>query len=273
MQDSVAQPYTPGPFSDLLYFVYDLGPGWIVLVSLLFAAVGLWIAYRTLPLYYTLRALKSAPVVAIDSGEPGLVRVAGHAYSGQPVLDSYAAPTFVWRETSKLDTRSSPSMSRTGTYSVAMMLVRDERAECLIDPKHARVLPSRKEGEVDHHFGGDATYRTVRMIEVGDPVFAIGVLGKAKRRTGQGELARCTLRPSRSGVLVLSGQSEARTQLYFQARYWPRAAAAFLCVVCGIWILKENVMLYPTNAAFLQQLIAQPWANGVAQRLIEEQGR
>jgi hypothetical protein len=266
MNEPVTDTYQPGLFADLLYFAYDLSAAWIAIVVLASIAVGLWLAYKALPFLRVVQALKTAPQVAVGSGKEGaaaqdLVKVVGRAYPGSEIPEGYAAPDHVWRTTSTLDTGSVVHPHGTGTYSVAPVLVRDETAECLVNVLEAQVLHADKSGTVDRHFGGDATYETERSIRTGDPVLAIGVLGKAKKRPGHGELPRCTLRRSKSGVLVLSGQSESRTLLRFRLRFWPRAALASGCVVFALWLAQEHLASYPepAMARYLDMLMTDPW--------------
>lgn len=248
--------------SDLLYLAYDLSAAWIVIIVLSSIAVAVWMAYRTLPFLRIVQALKRAPTVAVSSGKEGLVKVVGQAFPGQDTPEGYKVPDHVWRTTSTLDTRSAIHPHGTKTYSVAPILVRDETAECFINVLEAQVLHSDKTGTVDSHFGGDATYHTEKSIRVGDAVFAIGLLGKAKKRPGHGDLPRCTLRKSKSGVLVVSGQSEARTLRRFRLRFWPRAALSLGCALFGLWLAREHLASYPEPAIalYLEQLTTDPWA-------------
>ena len=87
MNDPALDTYQPGFFSELVYFAYDLSAAWIAIVVLVSIAVGLWLAYKALPFFRVIQALKTAPQVAVGSGKEGaaardLVKVVGRAYPG-----------------------------------------------------------------------------------------------------------------------------------------------------------------------------------------------
>lgn len=250
--------------SVLVSWLYDLPAAWMGIVFLVLMALGLWAALRALPFRRIVRALKTAPAVSIDGAPEGVVKVRGEAHPGGVVPEGYAAPKHVWRQSEKTDLRSSPSMRTTRTYSVAPILVRDATGECLIDPQLARVLPTQSNTSEERHIFSDSTYRSEKIIHSGDKVFAIGVLGRAKKRPGQAELPRCTLRPSPSGVLMLSGQSETRTLLRFQLRFWWCASGAFFCIMLALWGFKQHLEPYPEQSltAYFQALVSHPWALG-----------
>lgn len=105
-------------------------------------------------------AFDRAPTLEIASGAPELVRVRGHAFPGDPVPEGCATPKHLWHVTSRYDTRSSPSLAQSGTYSVGRILVRDARGECVIDPLGALIVPGRSAGSADNRMFGDAVYRS-----------------------------------------------------------------------------------------------------------------
>lgn len=243
---------------DFTSFIQGLSPGVAVIVTLALLAVAAWIGLRALPLLRAMRAIKTAPLVKVASAEPGVVKVAGVAHPGQETPAGFSAPDHVWQRTFRLSSTSVNAGSR--TYSVGLMLLRDESGECLVDPRHARVFHSRIDSGSGHFldsFKIDTSYR----IDTGDPVFAIGLLGTAKTRPGHGDLPRCTLRPTRTGVLIYSGQSEARTLLRMQARFWPLAGVAFLLALVTVWGLRTQMLTYATDADFLRTLVTDPWAS------------
>lgn len=61
-------------------------------------------------------------------------------------------------------------------------------------------------------------------------------------------------------MLIYSAQSEARTLMHLQARFWPLAGAAFLMAILAVWGLRTQMQTYATDAEFLRALVSQPWA-------------
>jgi hypothetical protein len=246
----------PWPLSELVSFWHGTSAASATLVALLLLAAAAWLGRRALPLYRALRAIRTAPLVKVASGQDGLVKVAGRAYPGLDPPPGLALPDDVWHVGFQM---SSTSANRgTRTYSVGMMLLRDDSGECLVDPKLARVFHST----VDSHssrFFDSFQIRTDHRIRTGDEVFAIGVLGKAQRRPGRGDLPRCTLRPSNDGVLVYSGQGEPSVRRRLRARYWPMAGAALVLALVGLWGLRTHMLTYDTDAAFVSTLFTRPW--------------
>lgn len=257
-QSTLSQGPTPAwTLGDLVVQFQSLSAGVTVLIALTLLAAATWLGYRALPLLRAMRAIKTAPLVKVASGEDGVVKVAGSAFPGQDPPAGFAASTRVWSRRFRMSSTS--VRGGTTTYSVGPMLLRDESGECLVDPRQARVFHSQSNTGSSHLFDSfriDSEYR----IDSGDAVFALGVLGKAKPRPGQGDLPRCTLRASKTGVLIFSGQSEARTLLRLQARYWPLAGAAFMLALLAVWGLRTHMLTYDSDGEFFRTLVSRPWA-------------
>ena len=195
--------FEPGVVEGVAHWLRHAAPGWILLLALAFALIGAWMFLRALPLRRTLRALRQSPEVAIDSDEPGLVKLRGEAVSVTPIL------------------------------------LRDGSGTCRVDATEALVLGPTDDGP--------------RALRAGDALVAVGVLGTAD---AQGQRA---LRRSRDGVLLLCVRRESLAVLQLMGRWWPRAGIAFLCVIVGMWMLKQHVAAYPSFGQFIERLAAQPW--------------
>ena len=182
METTAVEVYAPPTLTPLHYAVIDFPPFIVALFTLGFLGLALWIGRNGYPHLRALMALDRTPTVSIASGATGLVRVEGHAFPGEPVPEGYAPPKHVWHLTSRYDTRSSSSMASSGTYSVGKILVRDATGECLIDPIGTLVVPGRSAGSVDNHMFSEATYRSEKSIDSGDPVLAIGTLRQKQAR-------------------------------------------------------------------------------------------
>jgi len=236
---------------DITSYFQSLSPGVVTIVGLAFLAAAVWLGYRALPHFRAMRAIRNAPLVTVASGEDGLVKVVGSAHPAQEPREGFSTPDHVWRHRFQMSSTAVHGGAR--THFVGLMLLRDGSGECLVDPQHARVFHSKLAS-------GSTQFFDSYKIDTGDPVFAIGVLGKAKQRPGHGDLPRCTLRPSKKGVLIYSGQSEARTLFRLQARFWPLAGAGFLLALVAVWGLRTHMLTYDTDADFFRSLVSQPWA-------------
>jgi hypothetical protein len=149
-----------------------LAPAYVVIAFEVLAVAVAWLAYVAWPHHQIIEAIKSAPLAAtISQTDAGLVKLAGNAFPPAP------ESSYVWRVTSRVDTSSSGS--RSGTYSVAPIVVRDAGGDCRVDPQEARVLSARSEIDIQNQlFSGDVQ-RTERFILPGDPVFALGELDRS----------------------------------------------------------------------------------------------
>ena len=261
MDSSATDAYSPTAFDHLLYFFYDLSAAGVAIGTLALIAAAVWLGRKALAYYRIIHAIRTAPRVAVSSGAAGLVKVVGEAQPGSPVPEGFAKPRHVWRETSRLDTRSSRSLDRRRTYSVAPIVVRDASGDCVINPLKAVVVHDVLRGSVQPHFGNDATYYTERVILTGAPVFAIGVIGRAKKRPAEGGVERCTMRQDKNGVLLLSAKSEARTRLRFERFFWPALAGCVFCAVLAGWMFDNHLGSYPNQslAEYGEALITRPW--------------
>ncbi len=211
--------------------LFDLTETGVAALQFALVALAVWLGWKAMPYYRCLTALQTAPLVTVDSGASGIVKIKGAALPAE-VPEGFAAPKLVWCEESTSDARPGHS---SGTRSVAQVLVRDATGECLVRSEEAMVLPSGRNHEIDSHIFGDDRSTTTRFIRNGDQVFAIGTIGRAKERPGQ-PFPRCSLHRSPTGVLLLSGASEAAAARGFRMRVYPALAAIVACVGAAGWI-------------------------------------
>lgn len=267
MDTSTTEHFTPTLIDRIHFLFFDLPAAWVAIGTLGLIVAALWVAYKALPHYRILQALKTAPEVAVSSGAEGLVKVVGEAQPGQEVPEGYQKPRHVWRKTRKFDSRSLRSLATTLTYSVGPILVRDRSGECIVDPREAVVVPGLLRSSVTPHFGNEATYYTEKVILSGAPVFAIGKIGRAKERPGRAGVVRCAMRKSAQGVLLLSAKTERQTIRRFQLSVWSAAAAIFLCVGLAGWMFSQHLLSYPNQslADYVDALTTRPWVLGPGQ--------
>lgn len=50
-----------------------------------------------------------------------------------------------------------------------------------------------------------------------------------------------------------------RTVLVLKLHFWLRAGPAILCVLVGLWILKQTLTHYPDLPTFIGALVSHPW--------------
>lgn len=260
MNETSTEIVESGVLNGILWPFYDMPAGWAALTVLAFAGVGVWLVWRALPLWRIVQAIKTASTVTVGSAAEGLVRVNGVAFPGQDVPEGFVAPKHVWRVTEKFDTSSNIRCGTSRSTSLAPILVRDATGECTIDPREAIVLYAGSTSSVDHHIFDGATFDSEKIISTGDTVFAIGLPGHAKQRSGHRGLPRCSLRRSSKGVLLLSGRSEARTRRWFQWRLWPTACLAALCLAVAGLGFEMHLTAYPepSLSAYLDALRVWP---------------
>ena len=256
METTAVEVYAPPTLTPLHYAVIDFPPFIVALFTLGFLGLAIWIGRSGYPHLRALLALDRTPTVSIASGATGLVRVEGHAFPGEPVPEGYAPPKHVWHLTSRYDTRSSSSMASSGTYSVGKILVRDATGECLINPIGTLVVPGRSAGSVDNHMFSEATYRSEKSIDSGDPVLAIGTLRQKQARPDRPADLRTWLRRGQGGVLLVSSKSERDTRRHLQLRAIPAALLVVGCLTVAAWIFSTHLLAYPNGSIgeFVQAL-------------------
>jgi hypothetical protein len=253
--------YVPTLLDHAEDFFVGLSPAWLLVDTILLVAAALWLARRALPLYRILRALQTAPLATVRSGASGTVKLAGHAWPGSDHAPSSLTNTpYVWCVTGKFDSRSSIGGGRSGSYSVAPMLVRDATGECVVDPREATVVPTIVQGKTDRHIFSGSTSVVERLIRPGDPVIAIGELRSAKEKANPRAPASCRLGKPKGGVLLVSGKSERRTLVRFHLLFWPAALAAAFCALLGLRGFFAHVQSYPDESllAYLEALTTRP---------------
>jgi len=254
-----SEPYTPTLFDYVVDFFQGIPAAWILLGAVVLLGLAIWLTRRWLRYSRIIEGLKSAPLVTSDSTVTGLVKLVGQAYPGTDHSSSpYTNTSYVWCVSEKVDTRSKATYRKSGSYSVAPMLIRDSAGDCVVDPQEAVVVPTLRKSTVDNHFLDDSTYRTEKLIRPGDPVFA---LGQIRRQQTRENLAHCRLRKSDRGVLLFSGKSEGRTLLRFRLYFWPAFAAMILCVGLaglGFW---GHLQGYPNQSVgeYVDALMTRPF--------------
>lgn len=260
METTAVEIYPPTTLGPLQYAVMDLPPFVVALLLLGLLALAFWVGRNGYPHLRALLAFDRAPTVEIASGAPGLVRVRGQAFPGDPVPEGYATPKHVWHVSSRYDTRSSASLARSGTYSVGKILVRDATGECVIDPLGALVVPGRGTASVDNQMFGDAIYRSEKSIDTGDAVLALGTLRLKKARPDRPADLRTALRRGAGGVLLLSSKSERDTRRHLQWRAWPATLLVVLCVAGAAWLFSTHLLAYPGGGLgdYLRALAGRP---------------
>lgn len=234
--------------SALDYAVLDLPPVVVLLMSAGLLALAWWAGRNGFPHLRALVVLDRAPVATVASGVTGLVRVEGRAYPAEPTPEGFATPTHVWHVTSRYDTRSSPSMASSGTYSVGKILLRDATGECVLDPMQTLVVPGRSGGSVDNHMFEGATYHTEKSIATGDRVLALGTLRPKKARPDRPADLRIALRRGRGGVLLLSSKSLDATRTHLSWRALPALVVASGALAAAIWLFGTHLLRYPPPA-------------------------
>lgn len=260
METTAVEVYTPTTLTPLHYAVMDFPAVLVALFTLGFLGLAFWIGRNGYPHFRALLVFDRTPTVSIASGAPGLVRVEGQAFPGEPVPEGYAPPKHVWRQKSRYDTRSSSSMAKSGTYSVGKILVRDATGECLIDPIGTLVVPGRSAGSVDNHMFGEATYRSEKSIDSGDPVLAIGVLRQKQQRPDRPADLRTWLRRGQGDVLLISSKSERATRRHLQLRAIPAALLVVGCLAGAAWLFSTHLLAYPNGSIgeYLRALAGRP---------------
>lgn len=258
-QTSDIAPYTPTSFDYLVDFFHSMPAAWILICAVALVGLAIWLTRRWLPYSRIIDGLKSAPLVTTDSTVTGLVKLVGQAQPGGDDSAGYFnKASYVWSVSETLDTRSKGALRKTGSYSVAPMLIRDSAGDCVVDPQEAVVVPAVTTGKVDRHiFSGD-TYHTKKLIRPGDPVIALGQIRREQARESN---APRRLRKSDSGVLLYSGKSEQRTLLRFRLFFWSTFGAMSLCVVLigfGFWAHLQG---YPNQSVgeYVDALMTQPF--------------
>lgn len=256
-----AESYTPTLFDYVVDFFQGLPAAWILIDAVVLLGLAIWLARRWLPYSRIVDGLKSAPLVTTDSTVAGLVKLVGQAQPGG-VHSSSALPGYsdVWSVSEKLDTRSTALHRKSGSYSVAPMLLRDSAGDCVVDPQEAVVVPAVTNTTVENHLFDDSTYRTKKRIRPGDPVVALGQLRRPQPKPGQ-PAETCRLRKSDAGVLLYSGKSESRTLLRFRLLFWSTFAAMFLCIGLTAFGFWGHLQGYENQSIghFVDALISRPF--------------
>lgn len=249
-QTSDIAPYTPTSFDYVVDFFHSMPAAWILIGAVALVGLAIWLTRRWLPYSRIIDGLKSAPLVTTDSTVSGLVKLVGQAQPGGDDSAGYFnKASYVWSVSETLDTRSKGAFRKTGSYSVAPMLIRDAAGDCVVDPQEAVVVPAVTTSRVDRHIFSDDTYHTKKLIRPGDPVIALGQI-----RSGR-------LRKTDKGVLLYSGKSESRTLLRFRFFFWSTFGAMSLCLILIVFGFWAHLQGYPNQSVgeYVDALMTQPF--------------
>ena len=252
------EPYTPTQFDYVVDFFHSIPAAWILIGAAALLGLAIWLTRRWLPYSRIIEGLKSAPLVTSDSTASGLVKLVGQAQAGGDDSSSpFNKASYVWSVSETLDTRKR-NFRKSGSYSVAPMLIRDSAGDCLVDPQEAVVIPTLTKSTVDNNFLDDSTYHTKKLIRPGDPVIALGQIRREQARESN---APCQLRKSDRGVLLYSGKSEGRTLLRFRFYFWPTLAAMILCLLLTVFGFWAHLQGYPNQSVgeYVDALMTQPF--------------
>lgn len=243
------EPYTPTSFDYVIDFFQSIPAAWILIGAVALLGLAIWLTRRWLPYSRIIDGLKSAPLVTTDSAASGLVKLVGQAQPGGDDSAGYFnKASYVWAVSETVDARKT-HFRKTGSYSVAPMLIRDSAGDCVVDPQEATVIPTLTKSRVDNHFLDDSTYHTKKLIRTGDPVIALGQI-----RSGR-------LRKSDNGVLLYSGKSESRTLLRFRFFFWSTFGAMSLCLLLIMFGFWAHLQGYPNRSVgeYVDALMTQPF--------------
>ncbi|MFN0183484.1 MAG: hypothetical protein ACKVQR_06655 [Aquabacterium sp.] len=152
--------------------------------------------------------------------------------------------------------------NRSSLTSTDNFVIRDEHGECAVHTRITVMRPSdytATEGFLDK----SRSSRVEQALYAGDAVFAVGELRRDLPRLAGVTDAPCQL-ARYGGVLLVSGESERATRVFFRLWSLVQAPLALLCFALlgfGSW---AHVVGYPEGeggpaATFLESLKTTPW--------------
>ena len=256
MNDAAA--YTPTWLDSCDDFFQGLPAAWILIGAIALLVLGGWIASRAWSEHLVLRALSTAQAPEPGQARGTVVKLVGRAQApGGAHHSQLTNKRFVWRESSTFRPNGIRRQSR--ARSVARIIVATPQGNYLVDTSGAKVLYSTTASSEDS--GSNSTTRTEYLILDEDPVFVIGSIAGALPSDASGEERMHNLRPTPSGVLLVSARSEQYALIYFRLRFWPIAIAAALCIGAALYGPWGHIKGYENQSPgeYLDALQTRPW--------------
>lgn len=172
--------------------------------------LALWALVRAGGSVRTVLAVARTPLADLRSMAGGRVRLRGTAQPGQ------SGRGVIWYSRSRRSGRDSSTLTTTDNFCIE-----DVHGRCAVQTARTHIVPTRS----DHSggFGGQRSSAVERMIQIGDPVFAIGSLQRDLPPLADVPGVHCRLVRA-GGVLLVSGASEAEVR-----------------VLCGLWAVVQTV--------------------------------